>query len=103
MLPILRVVDERAEMHAVVLRQVAEEVPGADLVPLGRRVGDAVVEEEDLGHGWTTSLWRSCRSGCRGRGCRSSAGIASEAAVAGATRRFLPRARGCGRGGRGRG
>src|SRR3954468_6598041 len=79
MMPILRVVDERAEMHAVVMRQVAEEVPGADLVPLGRGVGDAVGEEEDLGHGWTTSRWRCCRSGCRGRGCRSAAGITSEA------------------------
>jgi len=45
-----RIVHEAAERDAVPRRQMLEHVPGADLVPLGRRVGDAVREEEEAGH-----------------------------------------------------
>jgi len=44
------IVDKRAQMNARALRQMLEQVPRADLVPLVGRIWDAVREEEDIAH-----------------------------------------------------
>ncbi len=48
---VVRVVDEGPEKNPVLGRQVLEQVVGADLVALVRRVGQAMDEVEDVGHG----------------------------------------------------
>ena len=49
-LPILRVVDKGANMHLMRLRQMLEQMEGANLVPLIGRIGDAVHEIEKFIH-----------------------------------------------------
>ncbi len=50
MLAIGWIVDEAAEMDAMRARQVAEDVPGTDLVALVGRIGDAVRQEQQVAH-----------------------------------------------------
>src|ERR1700723_1749931 len=47
---VIGVVHETPEMHAESLRQMLEHVPGADLVALVRRVGNAVREKQQVAH-----------------------------------------------------
>ncbi len=63
-----RIVGEAAEMHAVAQRQVPQHVPGADLVALVRRVGDAVAEKQQVAHRFSR-----CRARWRGRSAWSAA------------------------------
>ncbi len=51
MLLVRRIVDEAAEMNAMRARQIAEDVPGTDLVALVRRIGNAVRQEQQIAHG----------------------------------------------------
>ena len=50
MLPVGRVVDEAAKMHAVGLREMAEHVPGANLVALVGRIRHAMRQEQQVAH-----------------------------------------------------
>ena len=50
MLAVRRIVDEAAEMDAMRARQIAENVPGTDLVALVGRIGDAVRQEQQIAH-----------------------------------------------------
>src|SRR5690606_23006117 len=45
------IVHEAAEMDAMPLGEMGEQMPRADLVALVRRIGNAVGEEQDIGHG----------------------------------------------------
>lgn len=45
-LPVLRIVDERAQIHLVPRRQMAQQMVRADLVPLVRRERDAVDQKQ---------------------------------------------------------
>ena len=45
------VVDEGGEMHAVRAGEMPEHVIGADLLALVRRIGHAMGDEQDVGHG----------------------------------------------------
>jgi len=47
---VIIVVDKATEMHLAVFHQMREEVPGANLVTLIRRVGDAMNQKEDFPH-----------------------------------------------------
>ncbi len=46
MLPVVRIVDESTEMHAVACGEVAQQVERADLVALVGRIRNAVREEQ---------------------------------------------------------
>ena len=50
MLAVRRIVDEAAEMDPMRARQIAEDVPGTDLVALVGRIGDAVRQEQQVAH-----------------------------------------------------
>ncbi len=50
MRPVVRLVDEAAEMHAMRRRQMQQHVPGADLLALVGRIGNAVRQEQQIPH-----------------------------------------------------
>ncbi len=49
-LPIIGIIDKSAEMDVIALRQMLEQMVGADLVPLVGRVGHAVNKEKEMFH-----------------------------------------------------
>lgn len=56
MLPVGGIVDEAAEVHAMGLRQVAEHVPGADLIALVRWIRHTMRQEQEIFHRSRPSL-----------------------------------------------